>query len=235
MTNQINNNAANYFNDNWDRYLTTVKNNAIYHREMFSTFNEFLQQHFTQRSFSLIDVGCGDSSVIAHVLTDKSISKYIGMDAAVDVLKLASVSLADLSCDKEFICNDMLNGMHALDTKADIIFSSYAVHHLSQAQKVEFLQTCKNKLNAGGFMVMIDGVLAPNQTRDEWLGVLESRMKTTNPTITDDELESRMQHPRADDHPEMISTFEHIAKSQQWKSFAVLLNKGEFAFMVFGK
>lgn len=63
---------------------------------------------------------------------------------------------------------------------------------------------------------------------------LAKRMQHTQDLISE-ELEFRMQHPRADDHPEAISTFEELAHQQKWKSFDVLVNKGIFAFMVFGK
>jgi hypothetical protein len=82
--------------------------------------------------------------------------------------------------------------------------------------------------------IMIDGILNKNQTRDEWLDALEQQIKTTQ-SVTPEELASRMEHPRKYDFPELISTFENMAKGQQWQHFEVLVKKDIYAFMIFSK
>lgn len=125
--------------------------------------------------------------------------------------------------------------MMNLESPVDVIFTSYAIHHLSYEKKVRFIETCKKNLTQNGFFIMLDGILKENQTRDEWLEALAERIKLANPNITDDELEERMTHPRLDDYPESINTFESISKMQNWNSFNVLMKKGIFAFMAFEK
>ena len=229
------NRASVYFNENWRRYQSTVKNNTLYHREMLSALQQFLFTNIGSRTFSFADVGCGDSSTVAPILAHQAITKYIGIDAAEDVLKMASHSLAHLVCEKEFIADNMTTAIPRLSSPVDIIFTSYAVHHLSSQDKFNFIKSCKQKLNHNGVLLMVDGVLKENQTRDEWLNALQERMETTIPGITSDEVAFRMQHPRADDFPESIETFSNIAQQQAWKSFQVIVDKGIFAFMVFTK
>jgi cyclopropane fatty-acyl-phospholipid synthase-like methyltransferase len=229
------NSASAYFNENWQRYQSAVKNNTLYHREMLAALQQFLSANLGPRSFSFVDVGCGDGSTVAPILVDQSISKYIGIDAAADVLKMASDSLANLACEKEFIADNMTIAIPRISTPVDIIFTSYAVHHLSLEDKFHFIESCKQKLNQNGYLLMVDGVLKDNQTREEWLAGLQERMETTIPEVTSDEIASRMQHPRADDFPESIETFSKIAQQQAWKSFQIIVNKGLFAFMIFAK
>lgn len=229
------NTASAYFNENWQRYQSSVKNNTLYHREMLSALQQFLTANLGTRTFSFVDVGCGDSSTVAQILADQAITKYIGIDAAEDVLKMASHSLAHLECEKEFIADNMTTAIPRLSSAVDIIFTSYAVHHLSLQDKFNFIESCKKKLNNNGFLLMVDGVLKENQTRDEWLSALEERMKTTIPGITSDEVAFRMQHPRVDDFPESIEIFSNIAKQQAWNAFQIIVDKGIFAFMVFAK
>lgn len=226
------NSASSYFNENWKKYQGSIRKNTLYHREMSETLNTFLTA--LPSSFSFVDIGCGDASTIAPILLDKPIKKYIGIDAAPEVLKLAEANLGEIKCDKEFICDNMTNAIVKLSPPIDIIFTSYAAHHLTYQQKFDFIFNCKKILKNKGFFIMIDGVLKPHQTRDEWLDELENRIKTTQP-MTSEELKFRMQHPRQDDHPESIATFEKIAKTQQWKKFDVLFEKDIFAFMVFTK
>lgn len=229
------NTASSYFNENWQRYQSTVKNNTLYHREMLAALRQFLSANIGTRTFSFVDVGCGDSSTVAPLLADQAITKYIGIDAAENVLKMASTSLAQLECEKEFIADNMTTAIPHLSSPVDIIFTSYAVHHLSLQDKFNFIESCKQKLNQNGFLLMVDGVLKDNQARDEWLNALQGRMEKTIPDITSDEVAFRMQHPRVDDFPESIETFSNIAQQQAWKSFQVIVDKGIFAFMVFTK
>lgn len=228
------NSASAYFNVNWESYQSSVKNNTLYHREMLAALDEFLSAHFKDRPFSFVDVGCGDSSSVASVLVNKPLTKYVGIDAAKEVLKLASNTLTDFSCEKEFIADNMKTAILNLSSPVDIIFTSYAVHHLSSKEKISFIYHCQQKLKPKGFLLMIDGVLEPNQTRDEWLKALEARIKEVNP-LTEEEVLNRMQHPRADDFPEEVNTFASIASQQSWKNFEVLVDKGIFAFIMFAK
>lgn len=233
-TNDINTASA-HFNENWQRYQSAVKNNTLYHREMIAALEQFLSATMVDRAFSFVDVGCGDSSTVAPVLPKHSITHYIGIDGAKDVLKLAANSLANLECEKEFIADNMTIAIPRLSSPVDIIFTSYVVHHLSFQDKFNFIENCKQKLNHNGFLLMIDGILKDKQTRDEWLDALQERMVTTIPDITEEEVAFRMQHPRVDDFPESIETFSTIAEQQGWKAFQVIVNKGIFAFMVFTK
>lgn len=226
------NTASQYFNDHWKKYQQTVTSNTLYHHEMMSTLDSFIHNNIGSKPFSMVDAGCGDCSMLAPVIRKTTINHYIGIDGAKDVLQLAAQQLADMNCDKQFICDNMQNAIANIPANIDIIFTSYAVHHLSHEQKYEFIQHCQNKLNSNGYFIMIDGVLNENQTRDEWLDELENRVKTTQ-SLTPEELEMRMAHPRQDDFPESIATFSEIAKAQDWQHFEVLFQKEIYAFMVF--
>jgi len=227
------NDASKYFDANWKKYQDAISCNTLYHNEMGAELRHFINQHFNE-PYILIDVGCGDSSTIIPVISGTKIGKYIGVDAAPNVLKIADSNMGVLSCKKEFICGNMSDAITQFPENIDIIYTSYALHHLSFDSKIEFIKECKNKLKQGGFLIIVDGVLGANQTRDEWLAALKNRMQETQ-HMTPDELESRMEHPRADDFPESIATYQQIAESQQWKKCEVLVDKDIFAFMVFSK
>ncbi|KTD78398.1 class I SAM-dependent methyltransferase [Legionella waltersii] len=235
MTDFKQNEASMYFNANWQKYKNSINKNLLCHQEMMSSLNEFLTTHYHNRSFTLVDVGCGDSSAISPVLKNSSIKKYIGIDAAPDVLELSKLNAISIPCEKEYICNDMMDAIKTINTPVDLIYTSYAIHHLSEKEKSEFIDVCKSKLNTNGQLLMIDGVLEVNQSRDEWLDKLEARIHFTHPDMTDEELATRMEHPRSGDFPETIDSFRNRATKSGWKAFEVLVDKGIFAFMVFYK
>ena len=228
------NTASQHFNENWNKYQQALSSNTLHHREMTSALNAFLNQTFTSQPFSLIDLGCGDCSSISDVLSNKPLTQFIGIDAAPDVLTLAENNLSKINCDKEFICADMTTALTSLSSPVDIIYTSYAVHHLPYQEKFDLIQTCHGKLKENGFLLMVDGILTPGQTRDEWLETLERRIQTTQ-SISDAELALRMEHPRADDFPEEIATFKKIATGQHWQMLDVLVEIDIYAFMVFVK
>jgi hypothetical protein len=124
---------------------------------------------------------------------------------------MASNSLVHLQCLKEFINDNMITAIPRLSSAVDIIFTSYAVHYLSLQDKFNFIESCKQKLNPKGFLLIVDGVLKDHQTRDEWLNAIQKRYKTTFPGITSDELALRVQQFRRDCFPEAIDTFSNIA------------------------
>lgn len=226
--------ASVYFNENWQRYLNSISYNTLYHREMLHALRLFLATKMGEHPFTFIDVGCGDSSTIIPVLQDFPITKYLGIDAAKDVLIKASENLKKLPCEIELIGDNMSSAMVDLTSPVDVIYTSYAVHHLSLPEKIDFIAACKQKLKPQGYLLMVDGVLAPKKTRDEWLDALQTRMKETI-SCSEQEIFSRMEHPRSDDFPESIATFRRIAKKQCWADFQVLIDKEIFAFMVFSK
>ncbi|MBV9575881.1 MAG: class I SAM-dependent methyltransferase [Gammaproteobacteria bacterium] len=227
------NDASSYFNANWKRYQSAIANNTLFHKEMGEAFKQFLKQN-KMDAFTMVDVGCGDSSTMLPLLAQANIKNYIGIDAAPDVLQMAEKNMAAIPCKKEFICDNMINAIVNIPSSIDIIYTSCAVHHLSSQEKFNFIQNAQHKLKQDGYLIMIDGVLANHQTRDEWIDALAQRMKQTL-MLTEEELELRLQHPRAADYPESIETFEKFAQTQQWKSFNVLVDKGIVALMVFGK
>lgn len=224
-----------YFNTNWQRYKDSVNKNMLYHLEMYTALNQFLQDHIGERPFSFVDIGCGDGSSIEPVLAEKSIQQYIGIDAAEDILEIAASNLERLNCEKKLILGDMIQAINQLPLPVDIIFSSYAIHHLSSQEKFDFIKACKDKLLPGGYFLMIDVIREENQTRDEWLDAMEARFTLFNPDLPQDDIKSRMIHPRAADYPENILTFETFSRDHEWRSFQILVKKNMYAFMVFEK
>ncbi len=85
------------------------------------------------------------------------------------MIELAKKNMEVIHCEKEFICDNMIAAIKNIPAVMDIVFESYAVHHLSTQQKFEFLQDVKNKLKLNGYFIMIDCVLRSEQVREDWL------------------------------------------------------------------
>ena len=222
-----------FFNENWEFYNRTVKSNILCHEKMFATLDVFLRDRFSG-PFSFVDCGCGDGSAVVKTLVGTPVSQYVGIDAAPDVLDSAAKVMEDLHCPKRFVCSDMAKAIDELEEPVDVIFSSYALHHLSYDQKVDFIKSCWNSLKEGGYFIMVDGVREEGETREQWLTRAEKRFINASLNATQEEIRSFMQHPIDADFPETLATFERLAKLQGWQKFSVLVNENNFlAFVVF--
>jgi ubiquinone/menaquinone biosynthesis C-methylase UbiE len=225
-----------FFDDKWALYQKAIRGNVLCHEEMFGTLDRFLTEAFGQRAFSFADFGCGDSSAVLDVLRNKNLNHYIGVDAASDLIRRAEETLEPLQCKKTLLCEDMASAIDSIEFTSDVIFCSYSLHHLPPGQKSAFINNCYNRLNIPGYFIMIDGVRTEGETRDEWLQRLEHRFLTLVPGFTAEDTAEIMQHPRASDHPETISTFRTIAQHSPWRSFEIQFERDDFlAFLLFSK
>lgn len=225
--------VASFFNEHWASYKAFVLENRLYHQEMLAVLDRFLHQHI-KHPFSFVDVGCGDCSLIQPILMTHPIKKYIGIDLAETVLKTASLHLAPLQCEKQFIYDDMISAMTHLKSPVDVIFCSQSLHHLPSYQdKLTFIEQCKNKLTPKGFLIVAEGILEEHQTREQLLLEIEEAYQTIYPEITENELNRLMKHHRNNVFPTDRATYVKMAHTLKWKEFRILFRKGNMVFMVF--
>jgi SAM-dependent methyltransferase len=92
-----------------------------------------LRERFEGRSFSLLDLGCGDAHVFAPILRRISPSSYKGIDLSETALARAAENLKSLPCPVQLAHSDMLSAL----SDGVSYDSSTAVrsHHLSPRTK----------------------------------------------------------------------------------------------------
>lgn len=235
MTNQNFEIVGQHFTKIWDRYLESIEKNLLHHHEMLELLNDFLTKHFKQKSFTLADLGCGDAGSLLEILQHQPITHYIGVDIAESLIEKGPKTLEELNCEKKFICQDMSTAFEKFTIKPDVIYSAYALHHFSYDEKVKFIANCQKYLAPNGYFILVDITKKENQSQQEWFADFLERFLVVNSTLTGNELEERIAHPRDYDFPESISTYREIAETQKWRSFEELIAIDECAFLVFGK
>ncbi len=126
---------------------------------------EFLPYN-TQDSLKALDLGIGTGFFTLEFLNKFSHSKVIGIDGAKAMMELAKVRLKDLKNKIEFILGDFRDLKHILfdNNDFDVIFSSYALHHLNYDEKVEVLDILRNKLKKNGWFINADIVKAQSSS-----------------------------------------------------------------------
>ncbi len=114
---------------------------------------------------SVLDLGCGDAQLIAKDLASIGIEAYTGYDLSEAALAQAAHFLQVLPAQKKLNLGRMEQLLQSSNENWDLIYSSYAIHHLSDEGKREIMQDIYNHLHPNGLFLMIDVMRKKGQSR----------------------------------------------------------------------
>jgi SAM-dependent methyltransferase len=157
-----------FFESAWATYAA-ILDNYMCHREIFEALGNCLESRYSGRAFSLIDLGCGDARFIAKALRGTAVSRYVGCDIADTALAEADRQLADLPCAVELQEKDLMDALRGGDELFDVVFTSFAVHHLHTHDKAEFFRQAARRIAPGGLLIMIDVMRAEGEDRTAYM------------------------------------------------------------------
>ncbi len=198
------------FRSNWQTYQKIVEHNYMFHDELFSACHQLIKG--IHKPLTILDLGCGDASLTKQLLTNIKVERYIACDLSENALELAKENLEFLGNLAKFNCIDMLEQLRLTpDQSIDLVFSSYAVHHLSDTDKAILFTECKRILKPSGYVVLIDVMRNNLQERaiylKEYLGAVQSEWKAIDPA----EFDRIAEHVIANDFPLSPSEYEGLA------------------------
>jgi len=119
-----------------------------------------------------IDLGIGTGYFTERFLNHFPNSRVFGIDGAQAMVELAKARLRSLASRVEFVIGDFrkLQELALGAGTADVIFSAYALHHLSRPDKETVLRQVVELLAPGGWFVNADLIVADSPE-------LESRLQ----------------------------------------------------------
>lgn len=182
--------AVDLFQKSWRVYQDIIEHNYMFHREISAACRTMLQNFQPGQRLRILDLGCGDASMVFPLLAPDRIAFYLGCDLSQPALDIADAALETEQIPHNLICDDMLRmAANQADASADIVFSSYAIHHLQSAQKECMLREIERVLAPGGRFVLIDIFREPSEDRaaylNNYLSVLRSHWKQLAPEAMD--------------------------------------------------
>ncbi len=208
------------FFSRWAIYQKVIKHNHMFHREIFAEVNQLLNQ--IQTPFSFLDLGCGDASILAPLLIHRPITQYYGVDLSAPALELAADHLKPLQDRVRLQQADLLNVIQQSSETYQVIFSSYALHHLSLDQKRQFFAAAAKRLSPNGQLIIIDIFREEHQSLAAYLkDYCQWAFKEWHGLSTEEQQQS-CTHITEYDLPETLSTFENIATESGFSNMQVI-------------
>jgi ubiquinone/menaquinone biosynthesis C-methylase UbiE len=180
----------------------------------------------------MIDLGCGDLALIAPLLRELPLGDYTGVDLAAVVLPLAQQALGDVPYPTRWQEGDLLQW--ALDdakpnrdgatatphtqthTQPDILHSSFAIHHLSNDQKLKFLEGARRRINGGGIFICVDVFRKPGESLSNYSNRYATRIQNEWQTLDEEQRSHVVTHLRQFDIPADCEFIENAAIAAGW-------------------
>lgn len=197
----------------WSIYDRVLDHNYMFHNELYQEVQRLIMHRYTERPFSLVDLGCGSARHLAPVLADTSINHYVGFDISEIAITHATSNLASLNCLLELHQCDLLEGLHKLsDKRFDVIFSSFALHHLDYMDKAAFFKLTSQMLFEEGMLILIDTFREEEEDHELYLANYCDWIESEWKAIPSEAIEAILDHIRKHDFPETTSTLYKMAE-----------------------
>jgi SAM-dependent methyltransferase len=109
------------FERDWQTYSKVVAFNYMFHREVYAELRQFLLAE-APRSFSFLDLACGDARPTVGALDGTSLASYRGIDLSRPALAIAAKALMALNCRVTLGHRDFAEALANLDEDFDVIW-----------------------------------------------------------------------------------------------------------------
>lgn len=213
--------TAALFVSNWTVYQRVVANNYMFHRELYAAAEKLLGE-LEVSPIRLLDLGCGDAAPLAPMLRTLPLSSYTGVDLSDVALQHAAQHLAVLPCPVKLWPGDIRDFLRTTADRYEVIFSSYALHHLDGQDKQAFLTACREHLAPSGRMLLIDIAREADQdlcaALDAYCGTIATRWTGLDVQERGDIID----HVRGNDLPERASDLAAMAERAGFSRFEIV-------------
>lgn len=192
------------FNKSWDLYKKVVDADYMHHSFFHDLTEQEIQKKYHEGALKMLDLGCGDASGLVDILDKIEIREYAGYDLSEIALTIAKENLSFLGEKLRLVPGFMQDHLKEEDQLFDIIYSSYAIHHLDDDHKKILIDDIGKKLRKGGIFIYIDVFRINDMTRDGYIQKYCSVIDSSWQILDMNEKESIKSHLIAFDFPSSI-------------------------------
>lgn len=228
--------STNIFTRSWSLYDLITEHNYMFHQEIYAGVGRLLSLRDDAGRYRLLDLGCGNARYLAPCLRQSPPTVYEGVDLSEAALIEARDYLAGLPGSAVTLTHDdLLEAVEATGKSWDVIFTGFAVHHLTSVDKARFFQAVGRCLAETGWLILVDVVREENQSREEYLEGYLKCMRDNWSKIPPDQLEEACTHVHDHDYPEYFSTLQAMAAAAGLKASRVVNHYGQHTTLLFAR
>lgn len=220
------------FRRSWSLYDFITERNYMFHRELYADIANLLRQRAESGPYRLLDLGCGNARYLAPCLKSAPPLAYTGIDLSAAALAEAETWLAPLPNIK-LVQDDLLAAVECSSASCDIIFSGFALHHLAAADKQRFFYAAATRLTPGGWLLIIDVMRKPDQSRADYLSSYIAFMAANWHELPPDQFAEAQAHIEAHDYPEDSATLEAMGRAAGFTSAQPISSHGHHHALLF--
>ena len=210
--------SVNEFFDAWSVYAEILARNYMHHDDIYRSVRAFIAERFNQLPINVLDLGCGSALHLAQALSVCAVRGYVGYDLSDAALAQARGNLAGLGCAVRLHRAELLAGLRSQGETFDLIVTSFALHHLTSADKAAFFQLTAERLSKHGLLLVIDTFRARGESRDRYLDRYCDWLGTRCKTLGEQALTGLFDHIRNYDFPETAKDLTRMARDARFNS-----------------
>ena len=206
----------------------------MFHQEIYAGVGRLLSLRDDAGRYRLLDLGCGNARYLAPCLGQFPPAVYAGVDLSEAALIEARGYLADLPGSTVALTQgDLLEAVEATSKTWDVIFTGFALHHLTSADKARFFQAVGSCLAGKGWLILVDVVREENQSREDYLEGYLKCMRDNWIKVPPDQLEEACTHVHDHDYPEYFSTLQEMAAAAGLQASRIVNQYGQHTTLLF--
>ena len=196
-------------------YQNIIQQNYMFHREISEATRAEMSVIKPESRLCILDLGCGDASMTLPMLEPDRVLTYIGCDLSQPALDIARKQLEMQKISHQLICDDMLQvASEQPDASIDIVFSSYAIHHLNAIDKQRLIADIGRILSPGGCFVLIDIFRKPTEDRATYMRNYLGVVQETWINLSAESRDLVINHATEYDFPEHSAFYETQCSAQ---------------------
>lgn len=225
------------FRKSWSLYDAIAAENSMFHRELYTQVERILTKRHSNGPYSILDLGCGNARFLAPCLRAAPPSRYVGVDLSTVALAEAREYLAGLD-GVTLVEGDMVEYVNTLEKRGerfDVIFTGYAMHHLSQVGKRDLIRCGSHRMPMSGEYLIIDVLREQDQSREDYIDRYLTMMREEWTGVPPEMIEEACAHVAAHDHPETFHYLAWQAEEAGWRTFEIIEHHGPHHLLRFSE
>lgn len=232
--NNIADNSLELFQQSWRAYRCIVDCNYMDHQGLTEAVSTLLPTLLTpppkEEEQWMVDLGVGDLGLLAPILRPLPLSGFIGVDAAAEVLPLASKNLGPTSFPCEWTQADILawaeershlsssSSSSTTLPKLKVVTCFFALHHLEDSRKQQVLAALLPCMaSSGGSLLVADVFRNEGEAREPYMTKYRERIAGWEKMCVEDR-QLIDAHVSSSDFPSEREIFRRLAAEVGWES-----------------